>query len=92
MNSQYNSNLRSTLKKIAEEMNKYSKMTQVELFNQSINKLLTQTLKKYNNNIDLLSEYVLNKEGMRVLKAITKIQKNNDKKIIYENMKGDTND
>ena len=40
-------------------------MTQVELFNQSINKLLTQTLKKYNNNIDLLSEYVLNKEGMR---------------------------
>lgn len=92
MNSQYNSNLRSTLKKIAEEMNKYSKMTQVELFNQSINKLLTQTLKKYNNNIDLLSEYILNKEGMRVLKAITKIQKNNDKKIIYENMKGDTND
>lgn len=92
MNSQYNSNLPATLKKITEEMNKYSKMTQVELFNQSINKLLTQTLKKYNNNIDLLSEYILNKEGMRVLKAITKIQKNNDKKIIYENMKGDTND
>jgi DNA integrity scanning protein DisA with diadenylate cyclase activity len=91
MNSPYNSNLKVNIEKIKNEMNKYSGLTRTEIFDHSINRLLKYTLKKYNNNIENLSEYLLNQEGMRVLKAITKIQKSNDKKVIQENMKGEVN-
>ena len=92
MSSLYNNNLATLLKKIELEINKYSEMNQTEIFNQSVNRLLKYTLHKYNNSIDQLSDYLLNQEGMRVLKAITKTQKFSDKKIIRENMKGEEDD
>jgi len=92
MNFQYKHNLATNLKTVEEEINKYSELTQTEIFNQSINRLLKRTLHKYNNNIDQLSGYLLNQEGIRILKAITKIQKFDNKKVIKENMRRDAND
>ena len=86
MNFQYKHNLTSNLELIAKEMDKYSGMTQTEIFNQSINRHLTHTLIKYNSAVDNMSGYLLKQEGMRVLKAITKMQKFADKKIIKENL------
>lgn len=90
MNFLYNSKLDENIKTIQNELCEYSNLDRTEIFNQAINKLLMHTLRKYNNKIDDLSGYLLNQEGMRVLKAITKIQKHADKKVIYENMKGNT--
>ena len=45
-------------------MNKYSGMTQTEIFNQSINRHLTHTLIRYNNAVDNMSGYLLKQEGM----------------------------
>ena len=91
MNSQLICNLTQNLETIKSEIDKYSDMTRTEIFNQSINRLLKHTLQRYSNTIEQLSGYLLNQEGMRILKAITKIQKLDDKKIIYENMKGEIN-
>lgn len=85
-------NLTRNLALIKTEMNKYTGMSHIDLFNYSINRRLMYTLQRYDANIDQLSDFILNQAGMRVLKAITKIQKFDDRKVIHDNMKEDIND
>ena len=88
MSFQSTSKLNENLQQIKAEIYKYANLSRGEIFNQALNKRLKYTLLRYNDKIDQLSGYLLNQEAMRVLKAITKIQKIEDKKVIYENMKG----
>lgn len=92
MNSISENKLSKNLAAIMAELKEYNTMTKTDIFNEAINSRLKDTLYKYNNNIDQLSDFLVKQEGMRVLKTITKIQKADDKKIIYENMKEMIND
>ena len=92
MNLISSDNLKNNLSIIRAELSKYDKMTRKEFFNQAINNRLKNTLYIYNIETDKLSDFLIQQQGMRVLKAITKIQKADDKKVIYNNMKGALND
>lgn len=74
----------NTLQLIEKELNTYRDLTKVEIFNVCINNRLVSTLRKYNEEIDTTSEYLLRQSSVRVLKALTKIKKVNDKDIISE--------
>jgi len=70
-------------------MSRYKLVARVYFFNQCINEKLKNILYKYNIETDKLSDFLLRQSGTRVLKAIAKIKKFDDRKVIYENMKGD---
>ena len=71
---------------IESELNQYYKIPRVEIFNICINKRLAATLRKYNAEIDATSEFLIKQESVRVLKALTKIKKNEDREVIKQNM------
>lgn len=73
------------------ELSRYKDLSKVEIFNECINNRLAATLVKYNEKIDSTSEYLLRQSSVRVLKALTKIKKVNDKDIINSYME-DSND
>jgi len=83
-------NLKNNLAKIKAELALYDEFTRPELFNHCINQRLMHTLELYNVKTDQLSDFLIRQQGIRVLKAITKLQKFNDRKVIYENMKGES--
>lgn len=74
------------LKDIEVELSTYKDLSKVEIFNVCINKRLADTLAKYNEQIDFTSEYLLRQSSVRVLKALTKIKKVDDKDIINQYM------
>lgn len=90
MNLILSDNLKNNLAKIKAELALYDEFTRLELFNHCINQRLLHTLELYNVKTDQLSDFILGQQGIRVLKAITKLQKFSDRKVIYENMKGES--
>lgn len=80
--------LNDNLEAIKEEIYRYKEGSRVDFFNDCINRKLKATLIRYNEETDQLSSFLMEKASMRVLKAITKINKQADKEVIYENMKG----
>lgn len=77
---------RKLLSNIEGELSQYKDLTKVEIFNICINNRLAATLVKYNEQIDSSSDYLLRQSSVRVLKALTKIKKNDDKDIINQYM------
>lgn len=77
---------RNTLSSIEEDLHTYENLTKVEIFNVCINNRLASTLRKYHEDIDSTSEYLLKQSSVRVLKALTKIKKVSDKDIINDYM------
>lgn len=92
MSLQSENSFSKNLSLIKEALNQYNGMTHVEFFNYMLNQRLKSTLYLYNKDTDHISDFLLNQGGLRVLKAVTKIQKLEDRKIIYENMEGDADD
>lgn len=74
------------LQTIETELCKYKDLSRVEVFNMCINNRLADTLVKYNEHIDSNSEYLLRQSSVRVLKALTKLKKVDDKEIINQYM------
>lgn len=79
----------SNLKYIKKEINRYIDKTPAELLSYCIEDKLNTTLKKYNKEMDLNSDYLLSRSSFKVLKAITKIQKKSDKKALEDAIEGD---
>ena len=74
------------INEIDSELNQYYNMSRTDVFNMCINNKLAATLRRYNAEIDFNSEYLVRQESVRVLKALTKIHKSEDKEIIKQNM------
>ena len=77
------------LKKISAELHKYDEYDRQALLKTCINNKLAYTLKRYNEDIDANSEYLLTRSSFKVLKALTKLQKKEDVKAIKETLKLD---
>lgn len=77
-------NLSQNILSITEDLNKYKDLSRSKLFTQCINEKLKAAVMKYNYQLDLDNEYLLRKRITDVLKAITKQQKTEDKKILDE--------
>lgn len=77
---------RNILSSIEKDLHAYDNLSKVEIFNVCINNRLASTLRKYNEDIDSTSEYLLKQSSIRVLKALTKIKKVSDKDIINDYM------
>lgn len=79
--------LKTVLKWINKDFNTYKDLSRQDLLKECINKKLAFTLKKYNEEIDWHSDYLISRSSVKVLKALTKIQKKNDVNVLKENMK-----
>lgn len=82
--------LRENIKEIISDLDRYADKNRDELYTEFINYKLTNTLKHYNDEIEYNSDRLIKSESVRVLKAITKIQKRQDVeniKIEIENAK-----
>ena len=80
-------NLKTIIDKIDAEITKYKNFSRVELFEYCIQELLKQKLKLYNDEIDNTVEFLENRGSTRIMKALTKIQKKEDKEVIEANLK-----
>lgn len=74
------------LYEIDAELTQFIDISHDEMLTFCINQHLASTLKRYNEEVDATSEYLLQKSSVRVLKAITKIKKFTDKDIINQYM------
>jgi hypothetical protein len=84
--------LHDTIMKITEELNRYKDLTPNQLFTQCINEKLKCTLLKYKVELQQSEEYLIKRKTCDVLKAITKIQKKQDKEDLQKAIQeGDQN-
>lgn len=84
--------LNENLRQIQQELAEFKDIPREELYSQCIDDKLTETVLKYNADLDLNSKYLLTRASMKVLKGITKVQKAADKQILLENqVEGQTN-
>lgn len=80
-------NFETIIDKIDEEINKYTKFSRVELFEYCIQELLKEKLNVYNEYIDTTIKFLESRGSASVLKALAKIQKQEDKEIIEAKLK-----
>ena len=80
-------NLKTVIDKIDEEINKYANFSRIELFEYCIQELLKEKLRLYSDEIDNTVQFLESRGSARVLKALAKIQKKEDKEIIEANLK-----
>lgn len=73
--------LKRNLESIKKDINKYSEYNKESLLKLFIDEKLKWALKIYNAEVERNSNFLLSKNGIRVLKALTKIQKKQDKEI-----------
>lgn len=77
--------IKERLINMRQELDECSSITPQELYENCINERLKQTILKYNDELDLDSRFLLQKAAVRVMKAITVMQKNNDVEILKAN-------
>ena len=77
------------LKYIKKELNKYTDKNHEDLLAYCIKDKLDTALLRYNKEMDLNSEYVLTRSSLKVLKAITKLQKKADKQALEDAAEGE---
>lgn len=80
-------NFKENLDKIADDLTLYSNLSRVELFNQCLKEKLNNLLLDYNEELDKKISWLANIDPKRVIRAINKIDRKNDKEIIKENLK-----
>lgn len=80
------------LKVIKEDLSRYTALTRAELLKNCINNKLAYTLQRYDDEINMNVDYLSTKNSVRVLKALSKIQKRNDVKNIQAALKEDLKD
>ena len=68
-------------------LNKYKDMDRDTLFNYCIDRRLQATLLNYNEELEGNTSYLLRKCGWRVLKTLTRMQKDDDKEAIKKHLK-----
>ena len=81
--------LKDRIIEVADDLNRYKGVTRSHLFTKCVDEKLKNTLQIYINDLDLTSDDLMRKASVRVMKALTKIQKNDDKNAIKEQIKGD---
>lgn len=87
-----NKSLKENLIDISNELNKYKNISRNSLFTTCINNKLKNTLRQYNLEIELTSKYLIEQNTVRVMKTITKVQKQNDLEALEEAIEKSKND
>ena len=77
-------NLNRNILEIKKELNLYKDYARDEFFTYCINEKLKSTLRKYEIELNNSEAYLINRRCNDVLKTITKIQKEQDKKDLDE--------
>lgn len=77
---------------IKDELDRYKNVSRNELFTKCIDEKLKGTLKKYNEETNLTSTYLIEQSSIRVMKTLTKIQKKNDIEVLEAYSKGEEAD
>ena len=96
MNFQETKNKRSKLNKflpeISEEIVSYSNLSRSDIFNECLSNKLSANLSQYFSFLNLNSRHLSIKPNRRVLKAVTKLQKNSDKDYLksHSNIENNT--
>ena len=81
--------------KIKEDLDKYKDLSRSEFYTKCINEKLKSALHTYQIDLQESEEYLIRRRSTDVLKAITKIQKEQDKEDlekIIETSKGESNE
>lgn len=75
-------NFKNNVLSIIENFKKYYKLSKDTIYTNCIDKKLNLTVLKYNNELALNSRYIEGRSDKKVLKALTKLQKNQDKEAL----------
>ena len=85
MNStEINNSFSRNLHKIDKKLKECFATDRHKLFKECINHKLVETLKTYNEEVDVNSSFLIEQSTIRVLKALTKLQKKDDKAVLEE--------
>lgn len=76
--------LAKKIKQVEQEINQYNNLTRQELYQQCIDAKLKVTLDNYLHIIEVNEDYLLTRNSVKVMKAITKQQKKEDKERLAE--------
>ena len=87
INSPEDHSLKEILDEIEQELNRYKDVSRTELFNQCIDERLKAVLLQYNEEADVTSNYLIRRGSARVLKALTRMQKQDDKDVLESKKK-----
>ena len=87
-----NKSLKENLTDISNELDKYKNISRSSLFTTCINNKLKNTLRQYNLEIELTSKYLIEQNTVRVMKTITKVQKENDLEALEQAIEKSKND
>lgn len=74
--------LENILDVISQELDRYKDISRVELFNQCIDSRLKAVLLRYNEATEATSNYLIRRGSARVLKTLTRMQKQEDKDVL----------
>lgn len=75
--------IKDKLDRISAQLDKYD-IPRTEIFNKCINDKLITNLRNYNLEIDSTSYFLAHQSSIRVMKALTKSQKEDDKEAILQ--------
>ena len=84
--------LKNSLIEIENQLNQYSNIKRSDFYQQCINDKLKNTLNNYLHIIEVNSDYLLSRNSIKVLKALTKEQKKEDKKALKKASKEQQNE
>ena len=76
------SNFKNNVLSIIEDFKKYYKISKDTIYTECIEKKLNLTVLKYNKELALNSRYIERRSDKKVLKALTKLQKNQDREVL----------
>ena len=74
----------TNLSKIINELETAKSFSKESLYEDCIRQKLKNTITTYNKEIDLTTEYLLQRAGEKVLKSLSKIQKQKDKEVLNQ--------
>lgn len=76
--------LSSYIEEIKNDLDKYKKYSKNDMFTESVQEKLKNTLINYDYDMERNSEFLLSRDSAKVLKAITKIQMKDNRKALEE--------
>lgn len=79
--------LQENINDINEDLSKYLNMSRDELFTLFVNEKLQGTLRRYEVELEVTSDYLLRKNANIVFKRLTELQKDKDKEALEKAIK-----
>lgn len=80
---------KQNLEKILEELNTFRRKSRAQILSNCVKEKLDLTVQKYNSKVSWNAEYLATRDSSKVLKALTKLQKKDDRDALDSMIEGE---